>query len=120
MDRKKIVIVISRGFDDERASVAWSIANASVATEFDVTVFLVAAGVDWARKGAGEFARPNPLDPPMQEMIGNVLGTGRILLCPPCVKVRGYSEGDLIEGVTIAGAPTILEKVAAGASTLSF
>ena len=29
-ETKKLVIVISRGFDDERSSVAWSIANAGV------------------------------------------------------------------------------------------
>ena len=120
-DSKKIVIVISRGFDDERSSVAWSIANSSVASDFEVTVFLVAAGVDWVRKGAAGVARLNPLDPPMQDMIGNVLSSGgRILVCPPCARVRGYTENDLVEGVTIAGAPAMLEVVKQGASTLSF
>jgi predicted peroxiredoxin len=120
-DRQKLVIVISRGFDDERSSVAWSIANTSVASEMEVTVFLVAAGVDWVRKGAADVARLNPLDPPMKEMIDNVLTSGgSILVCPPCAKVRGYGEGDLVEGVTIAGAPAMLEVVRQGASTLSF
>ncbi|MEX1309041.1 MAG: DsrE family protein [Candidatus Sulfomarinibacteraceae bacterium] len=120
-DSKKIVIVISRGFDDERSSVAWSIANSSVASDLEVTVFLVAAGVDWVRKGAAGVARLNPLDPPMHDMIGNVLSSGgRILVCPPCARVRGYTENDLVEGVTIAGAPAMLEVVKQGASTLSF
>lgn len=43
-ERKKIVIVMTRGFDDERSSVAWSIANASIASDLELTVFLVAAG----------------------------------------------------------------------------
>ena len=120
-DKQKLVIVISRGFDDERSSVAWSIANSSVASNFELTVFLVAAGVDWVRKGAAEVARPNPLDPPIREMMDNVLSSGgRILVCPPCAKVRGYTEDDLIEGVVIAGAPAMLEVVQQGASTLSF
>jgi predicted peroxiredoxin len=120
-DKQKLVIVISRGFDDERSSVAWSIANTSVASDFEVTVFLVAAGVDWVRKGAAEVARLNPLDPPAKEMIGNVMsGGGDILVCPPCAKVRGYTEDDLLEGVKIAGAPAMLEVVKQGASTLSF
>jgi len=120
-DKQKLVIVISRGFDDERSSVAWSIANTSVASDLEVTVFLVAAGVDWVRKGAAEVARLNPLDPPMQEMIGNVMSSGgKILVCPPCAKVRGYNEDDLVDGVIIAGAPAMLEVVKQGASTLSF
>jgi len=120
-DKQKIVIVISRGFDDERSSVAWSIANTSVASDLEVTVFLVAAGVDWVRKGAAEVARLNPLDPPMKDMIRNVMSSGgKILVCPPCAKVRGYTEDDLVEGVVIAGAPAMLEVVKQGASTLSF
>ena len=45
---------------------------------------------------------------------------GRILVCPPCAKVRGYAEEDLIDGMTVAGAPAMLEVVKQGASTLCF
>ena len=120
-EKQKLVIVISRGPDDERSSVAWSIANASVASDFDLTVFLVASGVDWVRKGAAATARPNPLDPPIGEMMKNVVeGGARILVCPPCAKVRGYGEDDLLDGVVLAGAPTMLAEVKEGATTLSF
>jgi predicted peroxiredoxin len=120
-DTNGIVIVITRGLDDERASVAWSIANAAIASDMDLTVFLAAAGVDWVRRGAAEVARLNPLDPIVGDMIRNVLENGgRILVCPPCAKVRGYGEDHLIEGAVIAGAPSMLEVVRQGASTLSF
>ncbi len=120
-EQKKLVIVNSRGLDDERSSVAWSIANTSVASDMDVTVFLVAAGVDWVRKGAADVAHLNPLDPTMGDMIGNFLKNGgRILVCPPCAKVRGYTEESLIEGATIAGAPVMLEEINAGAAALTF
>jgi len=120
-EQKKLVIVITRGFDDERSSVAWSIANAGIASDLEVTVFLVASGVDWVRKGAADAARLNPLDPPMADMIRNLMsGGGNVLVCPPCAKVRGYSQDDLLDGVTIAGAPAMLEVVKQGAATLSF
>ena len=107
-DSKKLVIVNSRGFDDERSSVAWSIANTAVASGMDVTVFLVAAGADWVRKGAAQVAQLNPLDPPMNAMIGNFLESGgRILVCPPCAKVRGYTQESLIDGAILAGAPSM-------------
>ena len=118
---KKLVIVISRGMDDERASVAWSIANAAVASAMELTVFLVSAGVDWVRRGAAGTARLNPLDPPIGEMLGNVMAAGgEILVCPPCARVRGYEDEQLIDGVIVAGAPAMLERVQQGASTLSF
>jgi predicted peroxiredoxin len=115
------VIVISRGLDDERSSVAWSVANGGLASGFEVTVFLVSSGVDWVRKGAASVAHLNPLDPSMKDMIGNLMGGGgKVLVCPPCAKVRGYEESDLVDGVVIAGAPAMLAEVHAGASTLSF
>jgi predicted peroxiredoxin len=120
-DKQKLVIINSRGFDDERSSVAFSIANTAVATGMDVTLFLVAAGVDWVRKGATVVARPNPLDPTMNDMLETFLANGgKILVCPPCAKVRGYDEDSLIEGARLAGAPVMLEEVQAGASSLSF
>jgi predicted peroxiredoxin len=120
-DKQKLVIVISRGLDDERSSVAWSIANAGIASDLEVTVFLVASGADWVRKGAAEIAHLNPADPPMKDLIGNLMSNGgRVLVCPPCAKVRGYSQDDLVDGVTLAGAPAMLEVVKKGAATLSF
>ena len=117
----KLVIVITRGLDDERSSVAWSIANAGIASDLEVPVFLEAAGVDWVRKGAADVAHLNPVDPPMKDLISNVMSNGgSILVCPPCAKVRSYSEDDLLAGVTLAGAPAMLEVVKQGAATLCF
>lgn len=120
-DKKRLVVVVSNGFDNERASVAWSIANGGLASNFDITMFLVASGVDWVRKGATEVARMNPLDPTVGDMIQNVVDAGsEIFVCPPCAKVRGYEEDDFIDGVTMAGSVAMLGKVSEGASTLSF
>jgi len=120
-ESKKIVIVNTRGLDDERSSVAWSVANTAAASEMEVTVFLVSAGVDWARKGAADAAQLNPLDPKMSEMINNVVAAGgQILVCPPCAKVRGYDENSLIKGAILAGAPALLEKIVGGAEAVSF
>ena len=120
-ETKKLVVLITRGLDDERSSVAWSIANAGIASDLEVTVFLAASGVDWVRKGAADVAHLNPLDPNLKDMIGNLMSNGgNVLVCPPCAKVRGYYEDDLIEGVTVAGAPAMLEVVKQGAATLSF
>jgi len=119
-EEKKIVIVNSRGLDDERSSVAWSIANTAVASGIKTTVFLVSSGVDWARKGAADAAQLNPLDPKMSEMIDNVIQSGgEILVCPPCAKVRGYTEDCFIEGTILAGAPALLERIMAGAESVS-
>lgn len=120
-EKKKMVVLITRGLDDERASVAWSVINGGVNSDLQITAFLTSSGVDWARKGGGEVARPNPLDPPIKDMIQNLLKSGgNILVCPPCWKVRGYPESDLIEGATLAGSPAMHALIKDGAATLCF
>ena len=119
--KQKLVIVVSSGMNDERSSVAWSVANGGIATGFEVTMFLVSSGVDWVRKGAADKAHLNPLDPPMKEMIQTVIEAGGgILVCPPCAGVRGYDADDLIEGVTLAGSVAMHGLIAEGAATLCF
>ncbi len=84
-------------------------------------MFLVSSGVDWARKGAADNARPNPLDPPVKEMIQTVVENGgKILACPPCAAVRGYEQDDLVDGVTLAGSVAMLDVAQQGATTLAF
>lgn len=120
-ETNKIVIVITRGLDDERSSVAWSVANGAIATGLEVTLFLVSSGVDWVRKGAADNARLNPLDPPMSEMIQTVVDAGStIMVCPPCGKMRGYSEESFIDGVVFAGSVSMHAVIKEGAATLSF
>jgi predicted peroxiredoxin len=120
-EKKKLVILITCGLEDERSSVAWSVANGGITSGLDVTVFLASSGVDWVRKGAAEVARLNPLDPPLKEMIEKLMDSGgTILVCPPCAKVRGYTQDELIEGVIIAGSSSMHELIKQGAATLSF
>ena len=120
-ENKKMVIVVTNGLDDERSSVAWSVANGAIGMDFEVTMFLVSSGVDWVRKGAAERARPNPLDPPMIDMIETVIESGgQILVCPPCAGVRGYDADDLIDNITLAGSAAMHAIIAEGAATLSF
>lgn len=119
--QQKLVVVVSNGFHDERSSVAWSIANSGISSGLEVMVFLVSSGVDWVRRGAAEVAQLNPLDPPLSEMIDNFLASGgRIVVCPPCAKVRGYTEKDLLEGVSLEGSGAMHALIKQGAATLSF
>jgi len=120
-EQKKLVVVISHGLDDERSSVAWSIANGGINAGLDVSIFLVSSGVDWVRKGAANKVHLNPQDPPMMEMIQKVIDNGStISVCPPCAKVRGYEPEDLLDGVKIVGSIAIHEVLLAGGTALTF
>lgn len=120
-ENRKLVIVVTSGLDDERSSVAWSVANGGINSGLDVSMFLTSSGVDWVRKGAADTAHLNPFDPPMKEMIQKVIDSGgTIMVCPPCAKVRGYTEEDLLDGVVITGSGAMHELIKQGAATLSF
>lgn len=120
-EKKKLVILIACGLEDERMSVAWSVANGGIKSGLDVTTFLTSSAVDCVRKGAADLVHLNPLDPTIGEMI-EFLRTngGKILVCPPCAKVRGYSEEDLLDGVVVTGSGAMHELIKQGAATLSF
>lgn len=119
--KQKLIVLITAGLDDERASVAWSIANGGVNAGLEVTVFLTSSAVDWVRKGAADGAHLNPFDPPMKDMIEVIREKGKgILVCPPCAKVRGYGQEDLLDGVVLVGSSAIHALIKEGAATLTF
>jgi predicted peroxiredoxin len=115
----KTIVFLSRGIDDERATVAWTLANAGVANGQDVTVFAVSAGVDVLRKGAVDRVQMNPHDPSMKELVDKFMTAGgTVWACPPCSALRGYTEEDFIDGVAITGAGPVYELIAQGAATI--
>jgi predicted peroxiredoxin len=118
---KKLLIIASRGLDDERATVSFTIANGGIAEGLDVTVFLVSSGVDLVRKGALESARMNPLDAPLKELVeGFMEKGGSVWACPPCAKIRGYDGEDLLDGVVVTGSAAVHGLLKEGAATLCF
>ena len=118
---RKLAIVASRGLDDERATVAFTVANTGIASGQQVTMFMVSSAVDVVRKGAADNVRMNPFDPPLKELIDTFQAQGgRILVCPPCVKVRGYADDCFIDGVQVVGSPALHAMILDAASTLSF
>ncbi|WP_242202059.1 DsrE family protein [Aestuariivivens insulae] len=117
---KKLVVLISYGLDDERASVAWSIANGGIKSGLDVSIFLVSSGVDWVRKGAADNVHLNPKDPTMKAMIDAVIDNKcRIMVCPPCAEVRGYSVDNLIDGIELIGSGALHQLIIEGAEVIS-
>ena len=119
--KPKLAIVASHGHDDERATVAWTIANVGQKQGQDVTMFLVSSAIDIVRKGAIDHVRMNPFDTSMKELVDAFIERGgKIRCCPPCAKVRGYTEDDLIDGVEIIGSAALHAEIMDGAATLCF
>jgi predicted peroxiredoxin len=117
---RELVVVMTKGAEEELSTVAFTIANGGLTAGLDVSIFLTSAAVDLARKRAIELTHVAPMEP-LNSLIEDFLGRGgRLWACTPCVKSRGYEEDDLIEGVVVSGASVMHERLKAGAATLSF
>jgi predicted peroxiredoxin len=116
----ELVVVITQGADHELSSVAFTIANGGITSGLKVSIFLTSNGVDLVRKRAIDSLVVHPLEPLAALMKDFLARGGRLWACTPCVKARGYEQGDLVAGVEIAGSSKIHELIKSGAATLSF
>jgi predicted peroxiredoxin len=117
---RNLVVVVTHGIDHELSSVALTIANGGMTAGLKVSLFLSSSGVDIVRKRAADSTQVKPLEPLAALIADFIKRGGTIWACTPCVKARGYTQEDLIEGVTIMGASGMHELIAGGAATLSF
>lgn len=116
----ELVALISHGPTDERASVGFTVVNGGLTSGLTASVFLTADAVDIARRGATDLVHAHPMEP-LKDLVMDFLARGGTLwACPPCVKARGYTQEDMIDGVEIVGASAMHERIKAGAATLSF
>ena len=117
---RELVVLVTRGTDHELSSVAFTIACGAITSGMKVYAFLVSSAVDLVRRKALDITHVPPLDP-LKSLIQDFISRGgTIWACPPCVKARGYSQEDFIEGVTIQGASAMHERLKAGAASLRF
>ncbi len=117
---RNLVVVITHGIDHELSSVAFTIANGGMTAGLKVSVFLSSAGVDLARKRCIDVTQVHPLES-LAGLVKDFCARGGTLwACTPCVKSRGYTQEDFIDGVVITGASLMHELIKAGAATLSF
>jgi len=117
---RNLVVLITHGVDHELSSVAFTIANGGMTAGLRVSVFLTSSGVDLVRKRAVDTTHVHPLEP-LAALVKDFLARGgTIWACTPCVKSRGYTQEDLIDGVIITGASPMHELLKNGAATLSF
>lgn len=117
---RDLVVVITHGIDHELSSVGLTIALGGMTSGLRVSIFLTSAGVDIVRRGAADATHVNPLEPLGAMLRDFVARGGTLWACTPCVKSRGYTGEQFIEGVVVTGASAMHELIKRGAATLSF
>ena len=107
---KKLVIKVTAGADaPERCSQAFTVAAVAVASGVDVSLWLTGESSWFALPGrAAEFELPHAA--PLPDLLESVLSMGQITLCTQCAARRGIGEGDVLDGVRIAGAQVFVSE----------
>lgn len=117
---RNLVVMVTHGIDHELSSAAMTIALGGITAGLKVSIFLTSSGVDIVRRRAAATTHVEPLEP-LAAMLENFMQRGgNLWACPPCVKSRGYTQEDLIDGVVITGAKAMHDLIKDGAATLSF
>ncbi|MCX7700210.1 MAG: DsrE family protein [Gemmataceae bacterium] len=117
----KFVVTLTRAKDDpDRATVAFVVANAAVASERETVVFLSIEGVRLSQKGYADDIHESGFAPLRELMANFVAAGGKIYVCSPCFKKRNLDENNLVPGATIVGGAKLVEFMADGAPSISY
>ena len=106
--------------DSDKATVAYVVANAAVASDKDTVVFLSIEGVRLCQQGYAEDVHEEGFAPLRELMASFVKAGGHIWVCSPCFKKRKLDEAKLIPGATIVGGAKLVEFTSGGAPCISY
>lgn len=106
--------------DADKATVAFVVANAAVASEQETVVFLSTEAVRLCQQGYADDVHEDSFAPLKDLMANFVKAGGKIWVCSPCFKRRQLDETKLIAGATIVGGAKLVELLSAGAPCVSY
>ncbi len=120
-DQEKLVIMVTHGPDEpELATIPFAMAGAAVASDVEVVMGFQGNGCLLVKKGVAETVAAPEFAP-----LGGLLETihelgAEFLVCSPCVKSRGLSEDDLVEGAEIVAAARFVAEITSATTTLVY
>ena len=118
---RKFVVSLSRATDDpDRATVAFTLANAAIGSDQQTVVFLSSEGVRLAVEGCADDVAEEGFTPLKQLMTSFVEAGGEIYVCLPCFNKRGLDAENIVPGAVIVGGPKLVAFMASGAPSISY
>ncbi len=117
----KLVIFMLTGPDNPRRCVTpFLVALAALASEWAVTMYFACDGVLLLKRGEAERVVAMEGGRPLSGFIDDAVGLGATLYaCMPALQLHGIAPGDLIEGVELAGAASLLMDTRDAATVLT-
>ena len=104
----------------DKATVAFVVAGAAVASDKDTVVFLSTEGVRLAVRGYSDDIAEEGFAPLKDLMANFAAAGGTIYVCSPCFKRRKLDETALIPGAVIVGGAKLVEFMGDGCPSVSY
>jgi predicted peroxiredoxin len=108
-----LVVKVTAGADDpERCNQGFTVAATALAAGSEVSLWLTGEAAWFGVPGRAEaFALPHAQ--PLAGLLAALVDGGRVTVCTQCAARRDIGEGDLREGIRLAGSPSYVEEVLA-------
>lgn len=120
-DTETLMFMVTHGpSQPERATVPFVMAAAALASDMRVVMGFQADAVELVQRGVAETVAA-PEFPPLAKLLADVVGLGgQLLVCSPCLKSRGITAEQLVEGAEIVAAGRFVAELAAATNALSY
>jgi predicted peroxiredoxin len=106
--------------DSDKATVAFVIANAAVASDKEAIVFLSVEGVRLSQRGYADDVHEEGFAP-LGELMANFANAGgKIYVCSPCFKKRRLDENRLVPGAAVVGGAKLVEFMGEACPSVSY
>jgi predicted peroxiredoxin len=117
----KLLVSVTHAKDNaDKATVAFVVANASVASGVETVVFLSTEAVYLSQEGYNDDIHEEGFKP-LKELITTFAENGgEIWVCSPCFSRRGLAQDKLVQNAKIVGGAKVVEFLAQGGSCISY
>lgn len=120
MSGKFLVSLTHAKNDTDKATVAFVVANAAVASDKEALVFLSIEAVRLAQPGYADGIHEEGFLPLKDLMANFVQAGGKIYVCSPCFKKRKLDETQLIDGAVVVGGAKLVEFMGEACPSVSY
>ena len=120
-ESEKLVFMVTHGVDHpEHATIPFVMAGAALASDVEVVLGFQADAVELMKAGVAETVSA-PGFPPLEKLLHDVRDLGAALLvCSPCLKSRGITADQLVEGAEIVAAGRFVAEITSATNALTY
>ncbi|MDN4036534.1 DsrE family protein [Massilia sp. YIM B02443] len=120
MSNKFLINLTSSLDNTDKATVAFVVANAAVASDKETVVFLSIEGVRLSQQGFADAIHEEGFAP-LKELMDNFAAAGgKMYVCSPCFKKRKLDEEKLVAGAVVVGGAKLVEFMSDGCPSVSY